>query len=125
MLSSTTSYILPSSTIDSTPIPYPIISLVPSCIEHMCCDHKHPFLTLYALDMLSSCRKDVFMTFDLEKEVVGWLVKEKEGQDVMHFSMLPPHTSVHFVKLRDGTLKNHALFIHCSIFRGMFLFYFI
>ena len=82
------SCVLPSSIAGSTSISHSIISLVPSCIEHMYCDHEHPFLTLYALDMSSIHGEDVFMVFDLEKEALGWLIKEKEGQDDAHFSIL-------------------------------------
>ena len=56
----------------------------------MCDSHEHPFLTLHALDLSSIYGDGVFFTIDLEeKEVLGWLVKENEGQDVVHSSMLP------------------------------------
>ena len=59
------SCVLPYSIVVSTPILYPIISLMPSCIKHICDGREHPFLTLHALDMSSIYGEDVFLTFNL------------------------------------------------------------
>ena len=57
------SCVLPYSIV--IPIPHPIISLMPSCIKHMCDSHENPFLTLHELDMSSIYGEDVLLTFNL------------------------------------------------------------
>ena len=39
------------------------------------------------------------------------------------FPCFAPHLSIHFLKIQDGVLKSHDMFMHCSIFSGLFIFF--